>query len=86
MSKFVLAQTKKLETLLELKGKGIKGFGKPRSHPWVPFIVDFSVMTMVYSVKNTCSRLMFCFGCGGGGHMDILSDNPWGFEKELQIM
>ena len=68
---------------LELKGAGIKGFVKPCSHPWVPFIVYFSVMMMVYSVQNTCSRLMFCFGYGGGGHMAILSYNPWGFEKVL---
>ena len=67
----------KLKALIELKGVGVKGFAKPRSHPWVPFIVEFVVMTMVYGVQNTCSRLMFCFGYGGGGCMAILSYNPW---------
>ena len=81
MSKFGIAQLEKLKELLELKGVGIKGFGKPWSHHWVPFIADFAVMTMVYGVQNTYNRLRFCFGYGGGGCMDILSYNPSGFEK-----
>ena len=86
MPNFGIAHSEILKVLLELKGVSVKGFGMPQSHPWVPFIVDFAVMMMVYDIQNTCGRLMFCFGYGGGGRMTILSYNPWGFEKWLRLM
>ena len=85
MSKISIAQSQKLKVLLELKGESIKGFGKPWYHPWVPFIVEFVVMMMVYGVQNTCNRLKLCFGYGGGGCMAILGYNPWESAKELWL-
>ena len=66
---------------LQLMGER-KGLGKPRSHPWVPFIDCVCGEPMVsavckYNVHNTYNSLLFFFGkYNRGVRKAILVINP----------